>query len=226
MYPDNFEAVLAAFVDDDRLSDDEKAQLRDWFVDLEDDHKGFVSNRVFDLAREHITTGSDVGKVLAWLQKIMGLLGNASPRSVIKSSAHFSPGDACRDKLIQLIGNARQSIDVCVFTISDNRISEALVDANDRNVKVRVVTDNDKVNDLGSDIEWLREQGVEIRIDDSPYHMHHKFMVVDMSILVNGSFNWTKSASINNEENILVIAEPALVEAFLSQFEEIWDKYA
>ena len=69
---------------------------------------------------------------------------------------------------------------------------------------MRIISDDDKQFDEGSDIHALREAGVPLRIDDSPFHMHHKFALVDGAWLLNGSFNWTRSASVNNEENLLV----------------------
>lgn len=35
--------------------------------------------------------------------------------------------------------------------------------------------------------------------------LHNKFCIIDYSIIINGSYNWTYSA-INNEENILILS--------------------
>ena len=52
--------------------------------------------------------------------------------------------------------------------------------------------------------------------------MHHKFAIFDKKLLNNGSFNWTRSASMKNEENIMVLHEPSLIGSFVSSFEELW----
>ena len=41
--------------------------------------------------------------------------------------------------------------------------------------------------------------------------MHHKFALFDGRRLMTGSFNWTRSASEQNEENLIVTADPVLV---------------
>lgn len=44
----------------------------------------------------------------------------------------------------------------------------------------------------GSDINYLADNGVAVRTDsEKAYHMHNKFVVVDDTFLITGSFNWT-----------------------------------
>ena len=144
---------------------------------------------------------------------------------MVESSCHFSPGDECRNKIIDLIVQARRSVWICVFTISDDRITEAILAAHARGLDVRVLSDDDKSEDRGSDIDHLIASGVPVRLDQSSHHMHHKFALFDQQILLNGSFNWTRSASYANEENILVTGEPRLVSGFTEQFETLWDSF-
>jgi phosphatidylserine/phosphatidylglycerophosphate/cardiolipin synthase-like enzyme len=54
--------------------------------------------------------------------------------------------------------------------------------------------------------------------------MHHKFAVLDGATLLNGSYNWTRSAGSFNEENLVVSSEPKLVQSFARHFEGMWTK--
>jgi mitochondrial cardiolipin hydrolase len=56
--------------------------------------------------------------------------------------------------------------------------------------------------------------------------MHHKFAIFDQKILVNGSFNWTHSATQVNEENILVTSDAGLVTEFSQQFEKLKNSFS
>jgi cardiolipin hydrolase len=98
------------------------------------------------------------------------------------------------------------------------------VAAHQRGVVVRIITDNDKQYDLGSDIERLRGAGVALKVDESEHHMHHKFAVLDGASLLNGSYNWTRSAATFNEENLIVTSDAALVATFSRQFREMWQQ--
>ena len=62
------------------------------------------------------------------------------------------------------------------------------------------------------------------KIDHTPYHMHHKFAIVDGAYLLNGSYNWTRSAADQNEENLVETTETVLVAQFQDKFDELWSK--
>ena len=215
---------LAGTLLDFKLSHTEALELRELLPTLQKDEIAFVRNTAFLLARDQVIIGGDNAvATLIWLEKIIKNIDNFRTSTIASiNSAHFSPGDDCRRKLLDLCLSARQSLAISVFTISDNRLSNAIIAAHMRGVVVRIITDNDKVFDEGSDIEILVAQGIPVRTDKTPYHMHHKFAVIDDHTLVNGSFNWTRSASDFNQENILVTNESLLVAAYINEFESLW----
>ena len=92
-------------------------------------------------------------------------------------------------------------------------------------VRVRVVTDNDKSFDRGSDAARLRAAGIALATDQSDAHMHHKFAIVDESLLLTGSYNWTRSAYRENQENILVTEERTVVRSFQETFDALWRRW-
>ena len=73
--------------------------------------------------------------------------------------------------------------------------------------------------------ERIARAGVEVRVDDSTHHMHHKFAVFDNLTLVTGSYNWTRSAAEYNQENVIVTDEPRLVAAYVRSFDGLWDRF-
>jgi cardiolipin hydrolase len=140
----------------------------------------------------------------------------------MKSQAYFSPGNACRAAIIRSLNAAISDAKICVFTISDDLITEAIINAKRRGVDVLILTDNDKLYDLGSDIIRLTREGIVVKTDNTSNHMHHKFMITDDRILVNGSYNWTRSAANYNQENITVTDDSVLVRSFLEEFDKLW----
>jgi cardiolipin hydrolase len=44
--------------------------------------------------------------------------------------------------------------------------------------------------------------------------MHHKFIVIDDDLLLNGSFNWTSTAVNSNYENVVVMDHGGLIGDF------------
>lgn len=228
MRQQEIEQWLIASLEDFTLSQSEALELREILPQLANDDIAFTRNKAFQLARKPIRIGGDNAVAsLLWLEKLNKMIDNfrQSVTSAIVES-HFGPGEDCRRQLLDLFIAARYTLDISVFTISDDRLSDAILDVHKRGLKVRLITDNDKARDQGSDIVHLIDCGVPVRMDASESHMHHKFAIVDGKILVNGSFNWTRSATEHNQENILVTDEPKLVAAYLNEFEDLWKQFS
>lgn len=221
------EKLLQQSLQDFKLDQDEKHRFRELSKVLEDEQLRFIRNKAFDLSRPHVKLGGvDALRVLNWLERVIKSIQPVNENTQISSEAFFSPGVDCRNKIISLINGAKKSINICVFTISDNKITEAILKAHQRDVVVTIISDNDKSNDRGSDIQRLSEKGVQVLLDKTSYHMHHKFAIFDHKVLLSGSFNWTRSATTVNEENILVTGDVMLLERFEKQFENLRKQFS
>ncbi len=215
------------------LDDEEKFELRELGASLSRDRVRYLRNRAFDLVRERWAQQDpdpDVNQapltMLHWLEQVVKTLDASGDPPAVEASAFFAPGDDCLRKLRELCLSAKRGIDVCVYTISDDRLTEVLIDAQRRGLKVRILSDNHKVHDSGSDVNRLRERGIDVRLDDTDFHMHHKFALFDGARLASGSFNWTRGASTGNEENLVVTDDVRLVRSFGARFEQLWGKFA
>lgn len=221
------EGLLKDSLQDQRLDQDEKAIFKTLSETLENEQLNFIRNKAFELSRPLIQSGGDEAiKVLNWLERVIKSIQPKIDQVVISSEAYFSPGNDSRNRIISLLRAAAKSVDICVFTISDNEITQSILKAHQRGVEVTIISDNDKANDTGSDIHFLKNKGVKVILDQSPYHMHHKFAIFDKQILLNGSFNWTLSATQANEENILVSSDPELVYRFSEQFDKLRSRFS
>lgn len=58
--------------------------------------------------------------------------------------------------------------------------------------------------------------------DRTDAHMHHKFAIFAGTWLLNGSYNWTRSACYQNEENLTASNDAGLVRQFQGCFEQLW----
>ena len=132
----------------------------------------------------------------------------------------------CAEHRVAAHLHAGRRVDGLIDHHADDRLTEALIDAHRRGLTVRILSDNHKVHDTGSDVHRLRDRGIDVRLDDSDFHMHHKFALFDGARLANGSFNWTRGASTGNEENLVVTDDVRLVRAFAERFGRLWDRFA
>ena len=229
MNRDEMDDILRKTLDDAKLSRGEKRALGEVLDDLSPsvDELNRLRNRSFDLAREQMT-GTDNLEVVGWLEEVVKVIVNASkgPVDAGVAEAYFMPGDDGAAKIERLFRGASSTVDVCVFTITDNRLARALIDAHRRGVKIRVISDDEKAFDRGSDIDWIHDAGVGVRTDRSESHMHHKFAIFDKKLLLTGSYNWTRGAARDNQENFVVVDDARLIRSYSETFEKLWHQFA
>lgn len=217
-------AHLETSIADARLSDEERRELVSMLRDGATPEEGLrrVRNRAFELVRTRIDR-VDTMALLKWLDGVVRSLDTVrAPVGMTHSATYFSPGSACLRAIQQRLRAAVKQIDICVFTLSDDRITADILAAHRRGIQVRVITDNDKECDAGSDIDALRRAGIAVAVDRSDAHMHHKFAIFDDQWLINGSYNWTRSACEYNEENLVLSNDQVLLNAFAAQFSVLW----
>lgn len=182
---------------------------------------------LFDMAAKELK-GHSHKMVVNWLEtanKIVINAGEGDDATIDeKNEVYFSPGEECLNAINRELGKATQNIDICVFTISDNRISGKITECYKRGIKIRIITDDDKSFDRGSDIEYLVKQGINIRIDRTRHHMHHKFAVIDNATVLTGSYNWTRSAEQYNHENVLITDNKKIADKYCAEFEHLWSQ--
>ena len=89
-----------------------------------------------------------------------------------------------------------------------------------------MIADDECCKMWGSDCFRLASLGIELKTDNEvKFHMHHKFAVLDNSVVVTGSFNWTMQAVKNNQENILFYENPEIASQYTKEFEKLWDQF-
>jgi len=139
---------------------------------------------------------------------------------------YFSDHDRIADRLIAAINQTRSSLDIAVYSITQPDIVAAIASAQQRGVRVRVVSNQGQSLDRHSEISYLRSRGVPVRLSEGfrgqRSLMHNKFAVFDGKRVETGSYNWTVSASNYNYENAIFISDPEVSARYAREFEHLW----
>lgn len=148
--------------------------------------------------------------------------------SVDTSLARFAPavGDTDLGMIyIQAFNSAQTSIDVCIYSINRNDITDALIAAHYRGVQVRVIADYN--NYMGSDqvyFQAMRNAGIPVihsaHGQNTAHTMHNKYAIVDGHLVITGSLNF--SSPTTDANHVVVIDDSALAAVFRQDFEEMW----
>ncbi len=120
------------------------------------------------------------------------------------------------------IDNAQKYVNIAMYYFTDQYLGEALKDAYERGVEVKVFLDKSQAERSAYASQMLVTKKIPVKISSNNYIMHNKFAVIDGDILLNGSYNWTVNAKEHNDENLLLIRDSSVVNQFNRKFERFW----
>jgi len=146
----------------------------------------------------------------------------------LKSAQLFVEPDDGRPYIIDAIDNAKESVDLEVYILSDNKIISALINAKKRGVIVRVILEESPYLGYGANKEAknkLAHYGVDVKWSNRVYKFtHSKFFVTDM---VNGyilTLNLSKSAFAKNREFGVITQDSTSVSELEKIFQADWNR--
>ena len=137
--------------------------------------------------------------------------------------------------LHQVLQNAKKSINIAMFTFryypnypndANSVIINDLIDAKRRGVDVKVIldcSDWNRSNTLQNKMvgDSLKKVGIDVYYDPVDVTTHDKLIIVDDSITIIGSHNWSYYALERNNEASVLIVSPELTKQFKEHFMDI-----
>jgi len=133
---------------------------------------------------------------------------------------YFCPEDDCAAALISELDKASHEIEFAYFSFTSGEVALAMVRAGQRGVRVSGILEGSQLSHY-SQADLLVYNKLGLRIENSSALMHHKFAVIDRSIVAVGSYNPTKNAQNNNDENLLIIYSAELAGRFIQEFNSL-----
>jgi len=126
------------------------------------------------------------------------------------------PGDIAH-AVVGYVDATERTLDVCAFELDNRVITDSLVRAVRRGVRVRLVTESNYIEESG--VKALQAVGVPV-VDDrrDGALMHNKFMVFDRKAVWTGSMNFTENCAYRNNNNGIYIEDSRLAENYSTKF--------
>jgi phosphatidylserine/phosphatidylglycerophosphate/cardiolipin synthase-like enzyme len=158
------------------------------------------------------------------------IIGNGSTTTVIPGSSVgqiseycFSPEGNCDQVIIRYINQARNSIHIMIYEFRLKSIEAALVDARNRGIEIKLVMDRSQTqkSSLYSD---LKQKGFDVKIANVKGIMHDKVAIIDGQYVIEGSFNYKPAAVTDNAENLVVINDVTIAQAYQNQFQQVYNQ--
>jgi phosphatidylserine/phosphatidylglycerophosphate/cardiolipin synthase-like enzyme len=144
-----------------------------------------------------------------------------------QTEIHYAPRENLESVDAREISRAQLSIDIAAYVLSDPRIVEALMDAAERGVVIRLYLDRSQFAQHGPTRDGVVEAllahpNVAARVKGEGVLMHLKAYAVDGEVLRTGSGNFSRSGLARQDNDAIFITDPVVVDAFEGNFERIW----
>ncbi|RAP77797.1 phospholipase D-like domain-containing protein [Paenibacillus montanisoli] len=127
--------------------------------------------------------------------------------------------------LIRIINGAETTLDIAIYSLTKPDIVDAIKKAKKRGVKVRLITDRTQARGKTQKeaLKLLGSAGIPMKVNKHSGLMHLKMTIADGENATTGSFNYSKSASTDNDEVLMVLRNSEVAKSFAEQFQAMWD---
>lgn len=136
----------------------------------------------------------------------------------------FAPEDEPLDALVQLVSLAERSVRFMAFSFTHDELGAAMRERAAAGVDVRGIFETFGSETIYSEMGPLFCAGIAVRQDGNPGMLHHKVIVIDDTVVVTGSLNFSNNAADSNDENVLMLADTGIAGLYLEEFERRWDE--
>jgi phosphatidylserine/phosphatidylglycerophosphate/cardiolipin synthase-like enzyme len=132
-------------------------------------------------------------------------------------------------RLAATIDWAKTSIDMAMAEMNNKVLVEALIQAFEKGVKVRIVTDNRTGYEAGQKQEYsfpdLLNAGIPIVTDKGSGVMHDKFIIIDEKTVWTGSYNLTNTSNYDQNNNALMFNSTDIAHLYEKEFNEMFEQH-
>ncbi len=132
------------------------------------------------------------------------------------------------DRIGEEISDAKSSIYLAIAWFTNKQLFSKLVEKANNGCSVYLMVSDDLINDQSYvDYDQLRIKHSKVYFigDGNNDLMHHKFCVIDHQTSITGSYNWSYKAETNHENIIITKDDTSLANQFISEFNNIRNKY-
>lgn len=133
---------------------------------------------------------------------------------------YFSPSDNTNQAILDALAGTEEDMQFALLTFTKDDLAQQVAALHQAGRQVRGIIDN--INDNGSDYASLLAAGVPVKDHVPTTILHHKYAILDQHRVITGSHNWSNAANTVNDENTLIIDDPAVANMFLQEFETRW----
>ena len=137
----------------------------------------------------------------------------------------FSPDDGVAGRVYNILSEAEKSIYFLAYSFTSDDLGQIIRTQAENGVNVAGVMDEGQVkSNVGTEYDLFKRAGLKVLVDNNEGLMHHKTIIIDDQIVITGSYNFTRSAETRNDENLVILYNPAIANFYMQEFNRIYDQ--
>lgn len=140
-------------------------------------------------------------------------------------SVYFSPKENLfNETIIKKITESEDNINISIFFLTHKKVTEALIEAHNKGVDIRIIIDATGASNEYSKHQVLRFAGIEVKVENFGGKMHAKVASFDDKCLIIGSTNWTLAGETKNDENMVIVENVGrYAKTYNKWFDSLWE---
>jgi len=158
-----------------------------------------------------------------YISVILGILGMFLfvPGRAFSSEAYFTPMEI-KGQILRAIEECKESIDIAVLDITSKDMVNALMKAQERGVRVRIVVDRKRALRKGLLSNQDKNKEFVIKVLIQKGIMHNNFAIFDCKLLTTGSYYWNENVGKFSRDNAIFTDETPLLVKYQREFDRLF----
>jgi len=159
----------------------------------------------------------------------VGALARTYPTYPIDPSMNFPPSQDYATRAVGRYNAEKLKLDAIMFRITDQRHTNAIINAHNRGIPVRLIVENDEYRDPNYlwdawNVDRLYAAGVPMRWRGHAGENHEKLVLLyGQSMTIFGSSNWTTASANSQQEHNYFTTKLPIFNWFAAQFDRMWN---
>ena len=159
----------------------------------------------------------------------VGTLVRHYPAYAMDPELNFPPAQDFGARAVNAYNNEHVKIDAIMYRITDSRHTDALINAHNRGVPIRLIVENNQYRDRqylwdAWNVDRLYMSGIKLRWRGHAGENHEKLVLLyGEALTIFGSSNWTTASATSQQEHNYFTTKNAIFLWFEDQFNRMWN---
>lgn len=134
---------------------------------------------------------------------------------------YFAPEDEVMAQIVSEVLSAKTSIHFMAFSFTSDSLGGAMLSKMENGVSVIGIFETRGADSQYSQCAPLLKNSADVTLDGNSRTFHHKVIIIDNQTVILGSFNFSNAANESNDENLLIVHDPSLAQAYEQEFQRM-----